>query len=196
MEYLGGGEIRWKDEYGNPTLKMDQTRRIFRDVTLGLEYRKRSVSPLVSYARSLPSQSTTRESFTETSNLRIFYGLLTDRLSRSQTLAFPTFPTLSTLPLLARTFPKRTSTRKKYSWMTPPCPRLLGHLPSMLQRSFQTTGTTLSPPIRCPTQLNQRLGGKSPKRLISGPWGSHFTVFFLAGFRSTLKTRANSRCTG
>lgn len=112
MEYLGGGEIRWKDEYGNPTLKMDQTRRIFRDVTLGLEYRKRSVSPLVSYARSLPSQSTTRESFTETSNLRIFYGLLTDRLSRSQTLAFPTFPTLSTLPLLARTFPKRGNMRK------------------------------------------------------------------------------------
>ena len=40
MEYLGGGEIRWKDEYGNPTLRLGQTRRIFRDVTLGLEYRK------------------------------------------------------------------------------------------------------------------------------------------------------------
>lgn len=38
MEYLGGGEIRWRDEYSNPLLQVDQTRRIFRDVTLGLEY--------------------------------------------------------------------------------------------------------------------------------------------------------------
>ena len=45
MEYLGGGEIRWKDDYGSPTLRMDQTRRIFRDITLGLEYRKRSALP-------------------------------------------------------------------------------------------------------------------------------------------------------
>ena len=45
MEYLGGGEIRWKDEYSNPTLPLGQTRRIFRDVTLGLEYRKRTVPP-------------------------------------------------------------------------------------------------------------------------------------------------------
>ena len=47
MEYLGGGEIRWKDEYSNPTLRVDQTRRIFRDVALGLEYRKRNISPLI-----------------------------------------------------------------------------------------------------------------------------------------------------
>ena len=46
MEYLGGGEIRWKNERGEPTLQMDQTRRIFRDVTLGLEYRKRSIPSL------------------------------------------------------------------------------------------------------------------------------------------------------
>ena len=45
MEYLGGGEIRWRDDYNSPLLRVDQTRRIFRDVTLGLEYRKPNTSP-------------------------------------------------------------------------------------------------------------------------------------------------------
>ncbi|KAA1476251.1 kinase-like protein [Dentipellis sp. KUC8613] len=38
MEYLGGGEIKWRDSDNNPILKVDQTRRICRDVILGLEY--------------------------------------------------------------------------------------------------------------------------------------------------------------
>lgn len=38
MEYLGGGEIRWRDEHQQPILQVDQCRRICRDVILGLEY--------------------------------------------------------------------------------------------------------------------------------------------------------------
>lgn len=38
MEYLGGGEIKWRDEHHQPILKVDQCRRICRDVILGLEY--------------------------------------------------------------------------------------------------------------------------------------------------------------
>ncbi|KAI0052316.1 kinase-like protein [Auriscalpium vulgare] len=38
MEYLGGGEIKWRDSLNNPVLRVDQCRRICRDVILGLEY--------------------------------------------------------------------------------------------------------------------------------------------------------------
>ncbi|KAI0267829.1 kinase-like domain-containing protein [Gloeopeniophorella convolvens] len=38
MEFLGGGEIKWRDQEGNPVLRVDQSRRICRDVILGLEY--------------------------------------------------------------------------------------------------------------------------------------------------------------
>ncbi|TBU62722.1 kinase-like domain-containing protein [Dichomitus squalens] len=38
MEYLGGGEIKWRTANDNPLLRVDQTRRICRDVILGLEY--------------------------------------------------------------------------------------------------------------------------------------------------------------
>ncbi|EIM91581.1 kinase-like protein [Stereum hirsutum FP-91666 SS1] len=38
MEFLGGGEIKWRDKDGNPLLRVDQSRRIIRDVVLGLEY--------------------------------------------------------------------------------------------------------------------------------------------------------------
>ncbi|PIL35529.1 hypothetical protein GSI_02257 [Ganoderma sinense ZZ0214-1] len=38
MEYLGGGEIKWRTASDNPLLRVDQTRRICRDVILGLEY--------------------------------------------------------------------------------------------------------------------------------------------------------------
>ncbi|THH17901.1 hypothetical protein EW146_g2991 [Bondarzewia mesenterica] len=38
MEYLGGGEIKWRDQDNNPILRVDQARRICRDVILGLEY--------------------------------------------------------------------------------------------------------------------------------------------------------------
>ncbi|ETW83435.1 hypothetical protein HETIRDRAFT_242280, partial [Heterobasidion irregulare TC 32-1] len=38
MEYLGGGEIKWRDQDNNPILRVEQARRICRDVILGLEY--------------------------------------------------------------------------------------------------------------------------------------------------------------
>lgn len=40
MEYLAGGPIQWSDTYHQPILSIQQTRRIIRDVILGLEYRK------------------------------------------------------------------------------------------------------------------------------------------------------------
>jgi hypothetical protein len=39
MEYMGGGEIKWRDTSEHPILTVDQTRRIIRDVVLGIEYR-------------------------------------------------------------------------------------------------------------------------------------------------------------
>ncbi|KDQ52643.1 hypothetical protein JAAARDRAFT_138321 [Jaapia argillacea MUCL 33604] len=38
MEYLGGGEVKWRNMDNEPILTVDQTRRIIRDVILGLEY--------------------------------------------------------------------------------------------------------------------------------------------------------------
>lgn len=38
MEYMGGGEVKWRDDHGRPCLRVDQTRRICRDVVLGLLY--------------------------------------------------------------------------------------------------------------------------------------------------------------
>ncbi|KAJ7592686.1 kinase-like protein [Mycena floridula] len=38
MEFLGGGEISWKDNDEKPILSVDQSRRIIRDAILGLEY--------------------------------------------------------------------------------------------------------------------------------------------------------------
>lgn len=38
MEFLGGGEIKWRDSKSSPVLRVDQSRRICRDVILGLEY--------------------------------------------------------------------------------------------------------------------------------------------------------------
>lgn len=38
MEYLSGGEIKWRNERNQPVLTVDQCRRICRDVILGLEY--------------------------------------------------------------------------------------------------------------------------------------------------------------
>ena len=40
MEYLGGGEIKWRTEQDEPVQRVSQTRRICRDVILGLEYCK------------------------------------------------------------------------------------------------------------------------------------------------------------
>ncbi|KZT01532.1 kinase-like protein [Laetiporus sulphureus 93-53] len=38
MEYLQGGEIKWRTANDEPVLRVEQTRRICRDVILGLEY--------------------------------------------------------------------------------------------------------------------------------------------------------------
>lgn len=40
MEHLGGGEIKWRTTGDQPILTVNQTRRMFRDAILGLEYRK------------------------------------------------------------------------------------------------------------------------------------------------------------
>lgn len=40
MEYLGGGEIKWRTDNEEPTLTLSQTRRVMRDAVLGLEYRE------------------------------------------------------------------------------------------------------------------------------------------------------------
>jgi serine/threonine protein kinase len=38
MEYMAGGEIQWRNDHDEPILTVSQSRRIFRDVSLGLEY--------------------------------------------------------------------------------------------------------------------------------------------------------------
>lgn len=40
LEFMEGGEVRWKDLDDKPTLLLNDARTIFRDVVLGLEYRK------------------------------------------------------------------------------------------------------------------------------------------------------------
>lgn len=40
LEYCEGGELQWKDGASRPTLSLDETRRVFRDTLLGLEYRE------------------------------------------------------------------------------------------------------------------------------------------------------------
>jgi hypothetical protein len=39
MEYLAGGQVQWTNGHHGPVLTTLQTRRIVRDVILGLEYR-------------------------------------------------------------------------------------------------------------------------------------------------------------
>jgi SNF1-activating kinase 1 len=50
MEYLGGGELKWKNSRDEPVLTVDQSRRICRDVILGLEYRQSSSYTLLNLA--------------------------------------------------------------------------------------------------------------------------------------------------
>jgi serine/threonine protein kinase len=44
LEYCDGGELRWKDQFGEPALSLDETRKIFRDTLLGLAYREYAVA--------------------------------------------------------------------------------------------------------------------------------------------------------
>jgi serine/threonine protein kinase len=67
LEYLEGGDIKWQDasDPPKPNLSIDEAREIFRDLFLGIQYRK-----------FLLTQCTAKELFTETSNLLTFCGLL------------------------------------------------------------------------------------------------------------------------
>ncbi|KAM0788369.1 hypothetical protein ACM66B_001509 [Microbotryomycetes sp. NB124-2] len=38
LEFMAGGQVVWQDDYKRPTLTVEQARRTFRDVVLGLEY--------------------------------------------------------------------------------------------------------------------------------------------------------------
>ena len=64
MEYLGGGEVKWRNSEDQPVLTVVQTRRIMRDAVLGLEYRKwsrQSCNYFFSQGRStLPRNHTSR----------------------------------------------------------------------------------------------------------------------------------------
>jgi hypothetical protein len=60
MEYLGGGEIKWRNDHDLPTLTLKQTRRIIRDAVLGLEYCKWS-QLIPSFASEFPDQCITTE---------------------------------------------------------------------------------------------------------------------------------------
>lgn len=40
LEFMAGGQIVWQDDDKNPTMTVDEARRTFRDVVLGLEYRE------------------------------------------------------------------------------------------------------------------------------------------------------------
>ncbi|KAF9113684.1 hypothetical protein BGX27_001047 [Mortierella sp. AM989] len=43
LEYMEGGEVRWKDTEDKPILPLREARSIFRDIVLGLEYRECSM---------------------------------------------------------------------------------------------------------------------------------------------------------
>jgi len=44
LEYCEKGEIKWKSGEGGPALTLSETRRIFRETLLGLEYREFNAS--------------------------------------------------------------------------------------------------------------------------------------------------------
>ena len=68
LEYCEKGEIEWRDRESSPALTVDETRRIFRDTLLGLEYRESKYRIRRSDAR----QSIIKASFIETSSRPIF----------------------------------------------------------------------------------------------------------------------------
>ena len=38
MEYVDGGELRWKDDMDEPILPLDECKTYFRDIVVGLQY--------------------------------------------------------------------------------------------------------------------------------------------------------------
>jgi [calcium/calmodulin-dependent protein kinase] kinase len=45
LEFMAGGQVVWQDENRRPTMTVDEARRTFRDVLLGLEYCKQTCGP-------------------------------------------------------------------------------------------------------------------------------------------------------
>lgn len=116
LEFMAGGQVVWQDDNKQPTLTVDEARRTFRDVVLGLEYctfisRFSPFTPELKQTCSLVRQCTTKASFIETSSRQISYGQKITAPSRSQISEFPTFPTLSSVLHQTTQAVKGTTTR-------------------------------------------------------------------------------------
>lgn len=59
MEYLAGGPVEWSNSDHKPLLMVQQTRRIMRDIILGLEYCSWFTSPLLVYETHFPCFNST-----------------------------------------------------------------------------------------------------------------------------------------
>lgn len=66
MELLAGGEIKWRNDKGQPILHVDQTRRILRDAILGLEYCTSLLSHKYTNIDIIDIKYTIKASFTAT----------------------------------------------------------------------------------------------------------------------------------
>jgi hypothetical protein len=55
---MAGGQIEWQDDQKNPTMTVDEARSTFRDVVLGLEYRKLNPFLLPHFSHAFPSFNT------------------------------------------------------------------------------------------------------------------------------------------
>lgn len=125
---MAGGQVVWQDENRHPTMTVDEARRTFRDVVLGLEYCECLRSPFdAQWSTQTLShvQYTTRASFTATSSQPTCSGPRTTPPSRSRTLACLTCQKRSCVHLLSTTLtvPRVMTTR--------PCARLLAVQPSL-----------------------------------------------------------------
>lgn len=95
LEFMAGGQVVWQDDNKQPTLTIDEARRTFRDVVLGLEYCMLDSASSYSYtlAYNHDLQCTIKVSFIETSNLRISFGQKITRRSKFQISEFRMFRT-------------------------------------------------------------------------------------------------------
>jgi hypothetical protein len=109
LEYCEGGEIHWKEDDGSPALTVAETRRIFRDTLLGLEYRESSLSRAV-----LKWKCTTKGSSTAISSRAISCSPPTG-WSRSLILDARTIPKRCGSPPLTPA-QKATGTSTTSSW--------------------------------------------------------------------------------
>lgn len=162
LEFMAGGQVVWQDVNKRPALTVDEARRTFRDVVLGLEYREwisrfHTERVLTACCLSLFEQSTTKGSSIATLSPPTSSGRRTTRRSRFPTLESRTCQTLSCVH--PQVGPKETTTRR--------CARLLAVPPSSPRncvtrqstprphrryetRTRTTTGTSLSMPTPTP----------------------------------------------